>query len=106
MYILLHMYAKLLVLITRKMCEHTNTLLSMHAFTYLHTCTHVGVSPPEQLLFVTNSGSQMYGAGVAQSYGAVNPVAINTLSRLMYWYNSTTNSIMVQSLDGNDVWVS
>ena len=83
-----------------------STLISVHTSTYLHTCTHIGVSPPEQLLFVTNSGSLMHGAGVTQSYGAVNPVAINTLSRLMYWYNSTTNSIMVQSLDGNGVRVS
>ena len=98
---------KLVVLIVRRRCEHTNTFLSMHTSTYyIYLHMHIGVSPPEQLLFVTNSGSQMYGAGVAQSYGAVNPVAINTLSRLMYWYNSTTNSIMVQSLDGNDVWVS
>ena len=89
----------------QKRCEHTNTFLSVHTCTY--TCSHiVGVSPPEQLLFVTNSGSLMHGAGVTQSYGAINPVAINTLSRLMYWYNRTTNHIMVQSLDGNDVWVS
>ena len=63
------------------------------------------MSPP-QLLFVTNSGSLLSEAGVTRSYEAVNPVAINTLSRLMYWYNNTNNSIMVQSLDGNDIWVS
>ena len=67
---------------------------------------YVGVSPPQQLLIVTNSESLLHGAGMTQSYEAVNPVAINTISRLMYWYNGATNSIMVQSLDGSDISVS
>ena len=70
----------------------------MHSF--------AGVSPPQQLLVVTNGGSQLCGTDAASSYEAVNPVTINTLSRLMYWYNSTADSVMVQSLDGSEISVS
>ena len=62
--------------------------------------------PPQQLLVVTSGGSQLCGTDAASSYEAVNPVTINTLSRLMYWYNSTEDSVMVQSLDGSEISVS
>ena len=70
-------------------------------------CTRfAGVMPPQQLLVVTRSQSLLQGTGDPQSYMAVNPLAINTLSRLMYWYNSTTKSVLVQSLDGTEIAVS
>ena len=70
-------------------------------------CTRfVGVMPPQQLLVVTKSQSLLQGTGDPQSYMAVSPLAINTLSRLMYWYNSTTKSVLVQSLDGTEITVS
>ena len=69
--------------------------------------THfIGVMPPQQLLVVTKSQSLLQGTGDPHSYIAVNPLAINALSRLMYWYNSTTTSVMVQSLDGTEIAVS
>ena len=86
-------------------------ILCVHAFTtYLHVrtyhCINIGVQPPQQLLLVTRSGSLLYGSEVIHSYAAVSPVIVNTISRLMYWYNSTLNSVMVQSLDGNKITVS
>ena len=62
--------------------------------------------PPQQLLVVTKSQSLLQGTGNLYSYMAVSPLAINTLSRLMYWYNSTTKSVLVQSLDGTEIAVS
>ena len=91
------------------MCAHKHISFCTYMYNVhdIHSyIPYVGVSPPQQLLFVTNSGSLLDGAGVTRLYEAVNPVAINTLSRLMYWYDGVTNSIMVQSLDGNDIWVS
>jgi hypothetical protein len=64
------------------------------------------VSPPQELLAVTSGQSFLYGgSGVGATYVAVHPVAVNTISRLMYWYNSTINSILMQSLDGDTISV-
>ena len=67
---------------------------------------YAGVVTPQQLLVGTKSQSLLQGTGDPQSYMAVSPLAINTLSRLMYWYNSTTKSVLVQSLDGTEIAVS
>ena len=69
------------------------------------TCACAGVSPPQQLLAVTETMT-FFNGSITQSYKAIDTVAINSISRLMYWYNNTVNSIMVQSLDGDDIWVS
>ena len=69
----------------------------MHLYIYIYIYT--GVSPPEELLASTSTGSLLYGSGVSLSYQATAPVTVNTISRLIYWYNNTINSIMVQSLD-------
>ena len=66
----------------------------------------IGVRPPQQQLLVTSNGSHLYDSEVVKSYTAVSPVTVNTLWRMMYWYNSTLNSVMSQSLDGKDIIVS
>ncbi|CAI8042252.1 hypothetical protein GBAR_LOCUS23471, partial [Geodia barretti] len=64
------------------------------------------VSPPQELLAVTSGQSFLYGgSGIGATYVAVHPVSVNTISRLMYWYNSTINSILMQSLDGDTISV-
>ena len=68
---------------------------------------HIDVSPPREILVVTDGGSFLFGSnGIGRTYVAVHPLSVNTISRLMYWYNSTLNAVMVQSLDGNAVSVS
>jgi hypothetical protein len=65
------------------------------------------VSPPQELLAVTSGQSFLYGgSGIGATYVAVHPVSVNTILRLMYWYNSTINSILMQSLDGDTISVS
>ena len=62
---------------------------------------------PQELLAITSSRSVLYGNNVFQdSHVAADPVTVNTISRLLYWYNSTLNSIMMQSLDGEEIFVS
>ena len=68
---------------------------------------HIDVSPPQEILVVTDGGSFLCGSNeIGRTYIAVHPLSVNTISRLMYWYNSTLNAVMVQSLDGNAVSVS
>ena len=65
------------------------------------------MSPPQELLAVTNAQSFLYGSsGLGDTYMAVDPVSVNTISRLMYWYSTAVNSIMVQLLDGDTISVS
>jgi hypothetical protein len=64
------------------------------------------VSPPQPIIAVNDVETVMSGDnGVVRSYTAVDPVSVNTISRLMYWYNMTLNSILVQSLDGDEISV-
>lgn len=67
-------------------------------------CIITGLSPPMEVLVVTDQGSQLDGAGI-MSYEAVNPVAVNTIARQIYWF-CDNGSIMVQSLDGGESHVS
>ena len=84
--------------------DHSSTV-QLHVYTYTHVCC-IGVRPPQQRLLVTNSGSHLYDSEIVKSYTAISPVSVNTLWRMMYWYNSTLNSVMSQSLDGKDIIVS
>ena len=67
--------------------------------------TITGLSPPLEVLVVTGGGSLLDGAGNAFSYEAVDPVAVNTIAREIYWF-SGNGSVMVQSLDGGEPHVS
>ena len=67
--------------------------------------TITGLSPPLEVLVVTGGGSLLDGAGNAFSYEAVDPVAVNTIVREIYWF-SGNGSVMVQSLDGGEPHVS
>ena len=70
---------------------------------YLGTTT--GLSPPLEVLVVTDCGSQLDGAGNVFSYEAVDPAAVNTIAREIYWVGGN-GSVMVQSLDGGEPHVS
>ena len=54
----------------------------------------------------TSDGSQLHGSGIPRSYEAVSPLTVDTISRHIYWYNSTTDCVMMQSLDGTELSVS
>ena len=64
------------------------------------------MSPPQQVLVATSGGSQLHGSGIPRSYEAVSPLTVDTISRHIYWYNSTTDCVMMQSLDGSEISVS
>ena len=68
-------------------------------------CWVVGVSPPNQILAATKQASFLHGSVTSDMYEAVDPVTVNAISRLMYWYDSSVNSVMVQSLDGDEISV-
>ena len=64
------------------------------------------MSPPQQVLLATSDGSQLHGSGIPRSYEAVSPLTVDTISRHIYWYNNTTDCVMMQSLDGTELSVS
>ena len=61
------------------------------------------MSPPQQVLVATSDGSQLHGSGIPRSYEAVSPLTVDTISRHIYWYNNTTDCVM---MDGTEISVS
>ena len=51
-------------------------------------------------------GSQLSGTDNITYYDAIDPVAVNTVARLIYWYDRDSKCIMMQSLDGGQPKVS
>ena len=61
------------------------------------------MSPPQQVLVATSGGSQLHGSGIPRSYEAVSPLTVDTISRHIYWYNNTTDCVMMH---GSEIHVS
>ena len=68
--------------------------------------SYLDVSPPLEILVVMTEGSQLSGTYNISYYDAVDPAAVNTVSRFIYWYNRYSKCIMMQSLDGGQPIVS
>lgn len=69
----------------------------------IHLDAITDLSPPLEVIVVTDEDSLLDGAG--SSYEAIDPAAVNTIAREIYWFNGN-GSIIVQSLDGGEPHVS
>ena len=44
--------------------------------------------------------------GIYETLFVTGPVTVGTISRIVYWYNATQNSLLTKSLDGDKISVS
>ena len=86
-------------------------MLMQHNATFVMFCL-AEPNYPQNVLVVNGSGVHLVGADADLNYNlpmsAGPPLAVDTISRFVYWYHEPSNSIARHSLNSNrmDVYVS